>query len=1510
MSCTVTIRDIQNIIKNQIIDRFGNSAKPTNGGQAVFISKDVSTKGLGPKMQRLEQEMNHVYGSQFFGPVISFTNEPYGYEVSIHPTQNLANAMTLQNAKDEGNVSENYSARESNTANSKRPITDNFVEYKRYKEEQLNKVRQILKTLQKDKRNPKKNVTNTVNNISKYSTLEAKLKNDVDNLSKNEVDLMFHALKEEIQDLNKALDNATDVETIKDRIGFLYKLVKGESIDNKVSSNIESLAGYNHTDFAGVSASLDSLNTKYKDKLKDLTNEIIKTDISYANNILSNDTISHKELAQMFNSTNDINWLEKTFLGITSSTNNDTILPQILKSFLETKVVLREAEAKVYQDRLTSLVKKLSPGGFDFIFEKDSNGVETGNIINVISPKFNKMVSKYLSIDRSDKDADVKYKEKVKWLKDNTEVIDFRKLKVVKDLYAPLYPEYFTSFTEEDSNKYEKILQDTLGPLYEEEISKVLNSLENFQLQKDSILSDVDNKYRFKNVARIDPWAFIANYNTPNAANAISYNAGGVNTEEVYSDVQNIRFVPTKEVFVNFNEYGDEIYKSSGYYNEAFDEIANNPDKLEYWNLMKEIYTEYINPTYNGGRYISELSYAKFEDGWIEAIANSKGLLKGTEAFRQAVKGYKSFFYERGNVKEDSEDYLAKNYHDSSNKEINELAKTLAQLSKERLTEEVSKENITIKGTDKEIARTLATKKVLDRYSKDINKTTAALLEMTVLQKAREDTLPIANVLLDSHKLASTDKNGIETRQRSVERMSNWIDRVIKGENEKYRGGASFLGKNLVEGSLFGTILDKFGQIPLIGRFINKKKAMYLSDSEKQLVKYLEELKEKGHSENNEYEFSLDGVRYFAKKTETGLNYFRYNEDKLTELTSGVYELNFQKHLEEKISEIGLDINGAGIIQGILKTIILKGLGLNPISGIFNRVEGKNSGLIMDQTGQYWTKGNIHKANNFMMFANFLKFTPERFTPTQLSKIQELEKLKILVHNMNLIQDRKNELERQSGNSAFDYAEKLNIYQFAVENPEFKNQGAILLSVLMDTTLKAKDGTIVSLFDGTSFPAYDNVNGKLVLKEEFRTPENVSNWEDFNIDEDNIANNDYFISRMKIKNAISRSQGNYDNLDVINATKDIWGRSLTIFMKWMPEHFMQRFSSGEGVDLTTGKNKIRGRYRYAFKNNPALLTSGLATLFISFGLSPFTAIAGLGLTGFVAARYFKSLYNKETIQSETLNAIEFVAFAKSLVISTLNYPLEFFNSNKLISQDVGGNIIPGYSKTNLSQEEINNLQAVAKEFGIKLTFIAFMLLAKRLTWDDEDDKESDRRMLHNFLDNQLSRMISSLSNWTNPEALVTDLQRMAFIKYLIESQKLLVSILTLDKDGKLKDNAFKVSPLPRIFTKVGYPWQDEREYENKQWQDRLIKNINTDGEWEKEREYKAIRKDKKDEFREEFMNQGLQGDLLDDAVDNAMKLEFPKKEKGESYDSILKRIESGERGKPSKTKKKTSKEVK
>jgi len=1464
--------------------------------QTINNAESNKKESIDLEIKHLEQELADVESGQtqlssianFYENTITNILKKNGYN-PVEITDEYGNKWNEIKINSELSSQDIYLSPRNSQSSSRneRPVTDNYIEYINYKKQQLEKVKQILKVLNRDKRNPKKDTANILEQIKKYHLIEADIKQDIETLQKNEIDLMFHAISEEIQGLSESLDNvgsissSHNVQDIKSRINFLYSFIKGVDLEGN-ETGIESLGGFNHPDFADITTAIDELYKKYLQTMSDIRDKIISEDISFASNIEGNNNISEAELAKMFNAENDINWLEKTFLGITNSSNNDTILPQILKSFLETKVALREAEVKRFQDRLNSAIKKLTGSDFEFIFEKTKRGTKTGNIINLTSPLWRKAISSFMKLNK-DENLESRYKKKANWLKTNAEVIDIRKLKVVQELYGVEYEQYF-KFSSEEMDDYEKHLQDILGPLYDDEINSVLNALLIFQEQKATYLEDTGNAYKNRNVARVDPWAFIDNYFSPTFLHSINYEAGTNSVESVFSDIQNIRFIPRKDVFVTFDEEGNEVYQDSGYYNSEFDEIKNDVDKLEYWKVLREIYQDYVNPTYSD-QGISDMSYAKFEETFIETLSSASKLQKGTKLFKKGLHEFKALFYERGMNKDarQNDDFVISNYYDSANKDYRNLIQVLQFKNLQELKNLAAKENVNITNLHEkaDIVKEIALKLSLEGKSTDINKVTGALLDMTAIQKAKEDTLPIANIILDSHKM-SKDSNGNE-RKNSISRMENWIDRIIKNKHEKYRGGASFIGNDITKRTWFGNMLDKVGEIPFINKYINKKKMYLLSDNEKELLKHLTELKETGASRDASSSFNYAGNTYYIKKEGSVVKYLKKGETGAAiSMTGEEYDDIFEKYIASKISELGLDLSVAGFIQGLLKVIIIKGLGLNPVSGIFNRIEGKNSAIIMDKTGKYWTKGNIHKANNFMAFANFIKILPERMKPDQLKKVQELEKFQIFLNNVNLIQDRKNELERQAekSDSTKRYLERFNLYQMAVDNPEFKNQGAILLSILMDTKVKDLDGNETPIFDGKEFKIYNNVDGRLVLKPEYRTEENITNWENFDIDEIDLKNNQFFITRNKMKNAISRSQGNYDNLDIIDATKNIWGRSLTLFMKWMPEHFMQRFSSGKGIDLTTGESKLKGRYRYLWDNHPALFTTGMATLFMSFGMTPLSIFAGAGFTGFVAWKYFRDMSKKEDIQREVSNTQEFIAFTKSIIIETLNYPLEALNIPKAIKND-------SYKKTSLTQEEANNLVAIAKELGIKLTMIAMLLLVKKMTWDDDDDKDSKRRQFHNFMDNQLNRNITTLSNWTNPNAFLSDVQRLAFLRYLSDVGNLLTELAKFDDGEAITEYALKSSPLPRLITKGSMPWYDKKEYDNTQWEDRLIKDMNSDGEWSAKQEYLSIRQDKREEIKERLVKEGYEGQALKDAINKEMNKALPKKKKDESYKSIL-----------------------
>src|SRR5690606_15267034 len=103
-----------------------------------------------------------------------------------------------------------------------------------------------------------------------------------------------------------------------------------------------SLKNFKHPDFSKISLAVDDLKDKYEEKLEEIRNQILESDILFRNNVLENPNITKEEIEEMFENQDDITWLERTFLGINTSSRDDSVLPQVLKSYLETKMAIRE----------------------------------------------------------------------------------------------------------------------------------------------------------------------------------------------------------------------------------------------------------------------------------------------------------------------------------------------------------------------------------------------------------------------------------------------------------------------------------------------------------------------------------------------------------------------------------------------------------------------------------------------------------------------------------------------------------------------------------------------------------------------------------------------------------------------------------------------------------------------------------------------------------------------------------------------------------------------------------------------------------------------------------------------------------------------------------------------------------------------------------------------------------------------------------------------------------------
>lgn len=1553
MSCEVTVNDIHNKVSKDITMTFPQAQEKGIGN--LFIEENSGNKNfLGSQLKKLVQEINSEYLSFKHGNVVNAYKEPHGYLVEIAPKQELADAMTAQNIKDEvGNdfyMGDNalreqeefnspHTRGNASQQNSQGPVTDNFVEFVQHKAQELQNTKRDINTVKQQLKF--KDITE---NRAKLKQLEEKqriIENQLEQLGKNESEYMFFAIEEDLDALTEVLENSDDihnVDEVRKKIEFYETLFENIALNKEQDAH-----------FGELTSKLTSLRANYNKSLK----EKVKTGldnsglVKRATKRLSEELGEEVTTEDLLVANADISKWTENMLGIISSDTGDTILPQFL--FAEfNKEVRRETEGiQLLIDKLNGFLRSSGMTDFDWVLSKDSDGKKDGYLIDVYDNawfkawnKRNKALKNFYSKlygKSSNRELNAAYKKLMNWYTANTHFIDFTRLRVVKDIYGipgSEYENYFT-YTESEMEAYEQNLKMQLGPRYEDTLELILNKLKKFEELK---FDTPDSTYKNRNIASSNIWELLAQSKKHEQLNKeyrdlglklTTARKGGKEYKDILarqSEILRLLARPlgtidyeytndkgeVKRSNVLFNKFDDlsVLPKStlnvggmtidSNFYSKEYQEMLEDPAKVEYWNILKEM-SDYINSTYETDPF-HRLSYPKVEQQYAERllkdikfIRENPTSMKGLgQLFHGLGHEYKSWFFEKGSRQEDSEIGIRSNHSDKSKNEIRQKALIYQ-----------------IKGMSKKDAYQKARGEIVESYSTDINTAMKAVLIEAALHNARLKTEPLAKSIQKVF-YDIKDKNNM-TRERANRRLAFWVDKIIMNKSFAYRGSTNIEGQTIglditakdldKKRNFFSRFLNKLGDTKFVKEIGDRKILKLLSENDKKIVKDLKDLRKTGGAA----EFTIDNLGFKLQKTinpETKETVYVVNGN--PEATKKEFDKAFQDYITAHVNSLGLDLNLAGLIDGTMKTIIFKGLGLNPLSGIFNRIEGKNTGMIMDLTGEYWTTGNIDVANMFLFGANINKMSPDQLPVSIRGRREQIKLFQEVIGRLKVLQDRKNELQRNVEDSKFN-TDKLNIFQFAVEHPEFKNQGAIILSVMMDMKITDNNGNEYPLFDKdkmTFTPFQLDANGVIQIKPEF------SNSFDF-------ASEEVSDMVLQIEAAVSHSQGNYNQFDIMKIKESIWGRAATVFMTWFPEHLDQRWGVRDAnkdfnINLFSGKKRQDGRFVSGYKaSKPIFGIYMLTALGISYGSLGVLGLAGVGAIGaFVFNRYLKNIKNTTPRDAEHIK--ESANFLKAVIVETMNYPMRLastsYRPGKIVEKLTGGE---AFAKANLTEEQIGSISAMARELGIMLSFLMAKLAMGMLMYDDDDDKDSPARMRYNFIQNQLSRYITTLNTWSNPFHLVEENGRIATWSQL-ESINKLMDVIIFDTDmDKIPKAMIDASPLPRFVSKpfTGLaPWEDKANYDNDpkvqfkgitpslKWTEELYKDIATDGEKPAEKEYDEIRRERRKEIKDNLMSKyGSNKHKIGAITDVLMEMEFGKKPAGMSYKEALEILDAGQK---------------
>ena len=153
----------------------------------------------------------------------------------------------------------------------------------------------------------------------------------------------------------------------------------------------------------------------------------------------------------------------------------------------------------------------------------------------------------------------------------------------------------------------------------------------------------------------------------------------------------------------------------------------------------------------------------------------------------------------------------------------------------------------------------------------------------------------------------------------------------------------------------------------------------------------------------------------------------------------------------------------------------------------------------------------------------------------------------------------------------------------------------------------------VPIFDGEA-GKFVYKPGTLILKDEYRTPENIRIWENFGVVEG--EKNPHLRLILNARANVERSQGNYYDQDRAIIMASQIGRAGIMFKRFMAEQISNSFGKID-YDIVKGGMTYEGRHRTLLKYTPtSAIVFGLMGM--AAGISGGGLIGLLGLTGVVA----------------------------------------------------------------------------------------------------------------------------------------------------------------------------------------------------------------------------------------------------------------------------------------------------
>lgn len=1219
--------------------------------------------------------------------------------------------------------------------------------------------------------------------------------------------------------------------------------------------------------------------------------------------------------------------VDKDFAG------KDSILAQLIKDVLEKN----RSKTKSYAAKMIQTINDLQPRvkakllamgqgvsykglgklasevSYDMYYQKNQTGNKTGRIVHKYSDKWFKDYYSFMSKNSKEfteailaKDFAASNKvlaDKFEWLNEKSEFIEIGKLPEV--ISNPQFSAFSNYFNTPGSQQYKADLIAKIGKYnYDKLVQQQTEYLEdytNFILQEQL---EIVNIYGVKSMAEVpveaqhryniiikrnDPFDFLDSVRQGQSGK-VDYMIG--NTGNQYqSHIKYNTFIPKENVRSLDAVTLNEVQVNSGYYDENFSKIEQDPDLLVFWEALIES-AEYMNSTLSDSNTrLNHTSLLRMSKSMTDilfskntSLVNKTGRILGEtgqtlkdiiSTKEQNKRASDVLEVNKGGIEtiqsEVTQRYEAQRMNLSvlTGKQITN--KTMASMDKlepgskafilqfTELSEKDFKEKYGNVFNVNNVFKEVITNQVMEEQTFNLPLMMRAYLDVVSEYKAQKDSLSKINIfkdLYDNVKLAKSEDSGsiinkvemnikkkmrtsgLQDQRVSAQlRMEHWVNREVKGVQDK-EYWHKFERKNLT-------------------------------------------------AEEKEY----------AKSAKQYLKFLQEKIDNSTENSETDALIAEQAQVQYMLDNLGSTYTTAAIYNAVVNRFgIFIGLGWNIPSQVFNRFQGWYSGMIND-TGRYWTSGNFYDANAF------INRKGARYIPGISTYRNEIRKTKLMMEKLNIIQDATNEIDRARRESGVTgLTKKINPF-YLTEYTEWHNQTPQILAILMDHTIKGGDKE-VKVFDGSGFPAFNIVDGKLQLKPEFRTEENIATWEDF-------SNNKSAENKAKMSATIVLLNGDYSKTGSTLIKSKALGKTVMMFKTWLSNALFLRFAYNQS-DLALGMRAFDGAYTGVIKNDKTS-TAGTAALLGAVGVSSLMGLplvlGGALATGLISYQAYRSIKNRanDTESFETMKQLS--SMGKAITKKMIGLPVNTVS---------GKDIIKAYTfdELNITTQDRQNLAFVTNEIVGLLWLTLFKLMIKGMLGDDDEEepktidgknpnpfygknlKSNFEEGTHNILENTMTRMISDANLFINPKAMFTTIATPAgldsWFKKVDKLSDGLERKFITDEDilttgpnaGESKFwSAVSQSVLPGImkeYSKGEFNYFGFKEYTKKEWEPGEVFDTWYDSDYKKARKsIKAERAAMRDELTEYWSKEYDLDNIEDPAVQLMLENQIKKKVKAE-----------------------------